>query len=755
MTTARKAKATSAPKAKTVPDQIVPLGSLAFMRPTYLARSAWSEHVPFAFWLIEALRPSLFVELGTHYGVSYFAFCQALEKLDLGARTFAIDLWTGDEHSGLYGPEVFQAVTTHNNETYSHFSTLRKCSFDEANSYFLDGSIDLLHIDGLHTYESVKYDFETWLPKMSSSGVVVFHDTNVRERDFGVFRLFAELKDTYPTFEFTHGHGLGIVGVGKDQKSRMRRLFDVDEHTRRDLQALFSGLGRGCLDAQKLRMTTSSLAKVKSQLKAVTADAQKSAADVKTAAAARTQAEERVAQIEAEFARQQEAVNEAEQIAAALRADIEERAAEIQSASAAREQAEAHARQLEDKLAGQERSVLQAEEKAAGLLDTHKRQEARIRELEEEYGVVQARLTGTERQIEELQEERRRASKTIDATKAQLSDTEWRRGELQAIADEREQHVKLLNDKLLAVEEALSEAKEHSDYIYNDKLILEKNLEESCKKEEELRGELSVTQSTLAQRQLETEENAKEISILRIKLKEISDTIYDRDKTIEYLQDKIALLAASLDDMQEASRKLEERHGYELEEAETERSELQKTLTSRIEALTKQLETLKRDSDQRVRERFDEIAGLTRLLSEREARAVGLAKELDMVRQESVLNARLAAQSGGARDALGRQSWEVASGYGTVSGLELGKAILKMIELPALWRLLPVSRQRKRQRALLERSGLFDATWYLNEYKDVAAAGIDPIDHYIQHGASEGREPNGSLATARRSLSGS
>jgi SAM-dependent methyltransferase len=42
---------------------------------------------------------------------------------------------------------------------------------------------------------------------------------------------------------------------------------------------------------------------------------------------------------------------------------------------------------------------------------------------------------------------------------------------------------------------------------------------------------------------------------------------------------------------------------------------------------------------------------------------------------------------------------------------------------------------------IIEESGLFDAAWYRAAYPDVAAAGIDPIEHYLHHGAYEGRNP--------------
>jgi len=49
---------------------------------------------------------------------------------------------------------------------------------------------------------------------------------------------------------------------------------------------------------------------------------------------------------------------------------------------------------------------------------------------------------------------------------------------------------------------------------------------------------------------------------------------------------------------------------------------------------------------------------------------------------------------------------------------------------------------------LIERSEYFDATWYLAEYPDVVAAGYSPAEHYLRHGAAEGRDPGPRFSTA-------
>ncbi|MGN6772337.1 MAG: class I SAM-dependent methyltransferase [Rhizobiaceae bacterium] len=224
----------------------IPLHALQFRVPERMPVSAWIEHLPFMFWMIDALRPSSFVELGTHNGASYCAACEAVRALALDCRCYAVDTWRGDEHAGFYGEEVWEDLRSHHDVRYSAFSRLVRSTFDEAVAHFPDNSIDLLHIDGLHSYEAVRHDFDTWRPKLSENAVVMLHDTNVRERGFGVFRLWAEVTAGRPHFEFLHGHGLGVVAMGKAPTPTLASLFEAgsSEAEREEVRAIFAYLGQ-------------------------------------------------------------------------------------------------------------------------------------------------------------------------------------------------------------------------------------------------------------------------------------------------------------------------------------------------------------------------------------------------------------------------------------------------------------------------------------------------------------------------------
>ena len=223
------------------------LDESSFWRPEFLSgSSAWIEHAPFGFWLVGSLRPAVVVELGAYTGFSYLAFCQAVRDHGVDCRSFAVDTWEGDDHTLSYDSSVLEALRAYHDPRYASFSTLLRSTFDDAVSGFADGSVDLLHIDGFHTYDAVRHDFTTWRPKLSDRSVVLFHDTQVQVRDFGVHRFWAEVRRKHPAFEFVHGNGLGLLVVGPAAAEQVRALGAAqrDRTVGEAVRAAYARLGR-------------------------------------------------------------------------------------------------------------------------------------------------------------------------------------------------------------------------------------------------------------------------------------------------------------------------------------------------------------------------------------------------------------------------------------------------------------------------------------------------------------------------------
>lgn len=186
------------------------LPSLDF-QPSYISKvNSWHHHLHFAYDLVANVRPKTLVELGVHYGDSFFTFCQSVSDLEIDCKCFGVDRWTGELHSGFYDEEVWDIVSNYNHANYDFARLLRK-DFSSALGDFPKSSIELLHIDGCHTYEAIRDDFYNWLPKVSDKGIILLHDIQERRHGFGVWKLWQELKSDFETFTFPFGHGLGLI----------------------------------------------------------------------------------------------------------------------------------------------------------------------------------------------------------------------------------------------------------------------------------------------------------------------------------------------------------------------------------------------------------------------------------------------------------------------------------------------------------------------------------------------------------------
>lgn len=212
--------------------------------PARVCASHWMSHMPFAFWLMGILRPKLLVELGAYNGASFCAFCQAIERLGAPCEAYAVDLWQGDVHMGHYGEEVYADLAAYVKACYQGFACLVRSSFDDALAQFQAGTIDLLHLDGCHTRAAITHDFEAWLPKMSSRGVVLIHDTRARLRGYGGVAAWEEIAARFPSFIFPHGYGLGVVLAGSAAPQPLKELAGLDSSAFAGIADLFQRQGR-------------------------------------------------------------------------------------------------------------------------------------------------------------------------------------------------------------------------------------------------------------------------------------------------------------------------------------------------------------------------------------------------------------------------------------------------------------------------------------------------------------------------------
>jgi len=212
--------------------------SLRGFKARRMVFSTWVDHLPFGYDIVEALHPKMLVELGAYNGLSFFAFCQSVLEHDIECLCYAVDTWEGDAHTDRYDDSIFRDVQNHAREHYRGFAYLMRMLFNDALPHFEADSIDLLHIDGLHTYEAVREDFTNWYPKVRPGGVVLFHDIRARMKDFGAWKFWEELEAGHPqAFRFDHGFGLGVLrkpGPAVPEHPLLQLLFTgtPEEHRR-------------------------------------------------------------------------------------------------------------------------------------------------------------------------------------------------------------------------------------------------------------------------------------------------------------------------------------------------------------------------------------------------------------------------------------------------------------------------------------------------------------------------------------------
>lgn len=164
---------------------------------------------------IEKLNPKVIVEIGTANGGTLFMSTRLAQD---DALIVSIDLPGGDFGGGY--PEwkvpIYKSFrrsdqkvelirgNSHSEET---FSTLKEV---------LNGcEIDYLFIDGDHTYQGAKLDFEKYSTFVRKGGKIGFHDIVVHKgSQCDVYKLWKEVKQEYDYKEFVNDWDQNCFGIG-------------------------------------------------------------------------------------------------------------------------------------------------------------------------------------------------------------------------------------------------------------------------------------------------------------------------------------------------------------------------------------------------------------------------------------------------------------------------------------------------------------------------------------------------------------
>ena len=135
-----------------------------------------------AFWAaVRELRPTTVVEIGSYLGRSTSFLALAVERFGPpGARVVSIDPHTGDRQqlAGVPLPtlptlEVFRLMIDTVGVTGR--IDVRVATSDEAAVGWAQ-EIDLLYVDGWHSYDAVRRDISNWTTHLSAAGLVCFDD---------------------------------------------------------------------------------------------------------------------------------------------------------------------------------------------------------------------------------------------------------------------------------------------------------------------------------------------------------------------------------------------------------------------------------------------------------------------------------------------------------------------------------------------------------------------------------------------------
>lgn len=161
-----------------------------------LCVQGWHSEHPIFEQLIEAVRPSLIIEVGTYLGASAIRMATVARRLNLSCQIICIDTWLGSEEFYYFGAEhpAFDLYMERGYpRAYDRFvsnviqsgvqemiTTIPLPSRQAARILQREGMVaDLVYLDGAHDYDEVRDDLLEYWPLTRPGGVLFGDDYTV------------------------------------------------------------------------------------------------------------------------------------------------------------------------------------------------------------------------------------------------------------------------------------------------------------------------------------------------------------------------------------------------------------------------------------------------------------------------------------------------------------------------------------------------------------------------------------------------